>query len=178
MAGISQVLQYIHCFCALGNDAWILDSGASEHMCSEQTVLHDLCRLQQPIIVNLPNGSQVKVTKHGKLRISKDLVLNQVLHVPNFKFNLMSIRRLCEQLKYSVEFTEAICLLQGHFLRRPLVIGKSLLGLYILDKGSVQDWNAQVKANRVVVKCIGNSFCENKYLHDCNAVISASSFDV
>ena len=35
--------------------------------------------------MNLPNGAQLKVTNHGKLRISKDLVLNRVLHVPNFK---------------------------------------------------------------------------------------------
>jgi len=96
IVGINQVLQSIHCLCAVGNDAWIINSGASEHMCSEGTVLHDLCSLQQPVLVNLPNGSRVKVTKHGKLRISKDLVLSRVLHVPNFKFNLLSVRRLCE----------------------------------------------------------------------------------
>ena len=79
------------------------------------------------------------MTKHGKLRINKDLVLNHVLQVPNFRFNLLSIKRLYEQLKCSVEFTEALCLLQGHFLKRPLVIGKSTLGLYILDKENVQD---------------------------------------
>ena len=45
MVGISQVLKSIYCFCALRHDAGILDSGASEHMCSEQTVLHDLCSL-------------------------------------------------------------------------------------------------------------------------------------
>ena len=61
--------------------------------------------------MNLPNGSQVEVTKHGRLRISKDLALNRVLHVPNFKFNLLSIKTLCEQLKCSIEFTEILCLL-------------------------------------------------------------------
>ena len=110
MAGTSQVLKSIHCLCALGHDAWILDSEVSEHTCSEQTILHDLCHLQQPILVNLPNGSQVRLTKHGKLRISKDLVLNHVLHLPIFKFNLLSIRRLCKQLKWSVEFTKVVYL--------------------------------------------------------------------
>jgi len=32
MASISQVLKTIHCLCAFGHDAWILDSGASEHV--------------------------------------------------------------------------------------------------------------------------------------------------
>ena len=45
MAGIRQVLSSIHCLCALGHDAWILDSGASDHMCSEETLLHDFCLL-------------------------------------------------------------------------------------------------------------------------------------
>ena len=114
MAGIRQVLNSISCLCALGHDAWILDSGASDHMCSEESLLCDLCILQQPILVKLPDGSQVRVVKHGKLRINKDLVLNHVLHVPRFRFNLLSIRRLCQQLKCSVQFTEALCLLQGH----------------------------------------------------------------
>jgi len=60
MAGITQVLSNTHCLCALENDVWILDSGASEHMCSEKLVLHDLCPLREPILVNLPNGSQKK----------------------------------------------------------------------------------------------------------------------
>ena len=63
MVGINPVLKSIYCLCALGHDAWILDSGASEHMCSEQTRLYELCVLQQPILVNLPNGSQIRVTK-------------------------------------------------------------------------------------------------------------------
>ena len=96
MAGINQALRAIHCLNIVGHDAWILDSGASEHMCSEKTVLQDLCDLQCPIYVKLPNGTQVKVTKHGRLSINDSLLLNRVLLVPNFKFNLLSIRRLCE----------------------------------------------------------------------------------
>jgi len=176
MAGITRVLNSIHCLCALGNDAWILDSGASEHMCSDQAVLHDLASLRQPILVNLPNGSQVKVTKHGKLRISKDLVLNHVLHVPNFKFNLLSIKRLCDQLKCSVGFTENACFIQGHSLRRPLAIGKSLLGLYILDKDNVWDMDTQAKGSDVAVTFVSNSLWGNK--SGCNAVITAARFDV
>jgi len=137
MAGITQILHSIHYFCALSHEAWILDSGASEHMSLDHTVLHDLCLLKLSILVNLPNGSQVKVTQHGKLKVSKDLELNHVLLVPNFRFNLLSIKRLYEQLKCSVEFTEDLCLIQDRSLRRPLVIGRSNLGLYNLDKESV-----------------------------------------
>ena len=130
--------------------------------------------------MNLPNGSKVKVTKHGKLRISKDLVLNHVLHVPDFRFNLLFIRKLCEQLKCSVQFIEALCLLQGHSQKRPLVIGKHTLGLYILDKGHVQELDAQANENQAVVEYVKDSecFCDKKSLRNCNAASVASSFNV
>jgi len=59
-----------------------------------------------------------------------------------------------------------------------LVIGKSTLGLYILDKGNVQELDAQVKANQIMVNCARNDFCGNKFLHGCNAVTAASHFSV
>ena len=47
-----------------------------------------------------------------------------------------------------------------------------------MDKGNVQDLEAQVKVNQVVVKCVRDNLCENKSLHDCNAVTVASHFGV
>jgi len=47
-----------------------------------------------------------------------------------------------------------------------------------LDKGNLQDLDAQVKANQVVVKCVSTNLCENKSLEDCNAVTAASHFGV
>ena len=99
MAGICHALNAVHSFCAFSQDNWILDSGASEHMSSKQHILHDLTPLIYPIMVNLPNGARVKVTHMGKLTISSALVLNNLLFLPYFKFNLLSIKKLCEQLK-------------------------------------------------------------------------------
>jgi len=42
MAGIIHVLNAIHSFCAIHKGAWILDSGASEHMSMDRQALHDL----------------------------------------------------------------------------------------------------------------------------------------
>ena len=176
MAGISQVLNSVHCLYALRHDEWILDSGATEHMCSEETVLHDLYTLQHPIHVHLPDGSRVKVTKHGKLRINKDLVLNHVLHVPNFKFNLLSVKRLCQQLKCSVTFNENLCMLQDHSRRKHLAIGKDTLGLYILDKKNIQD--IEETQNQETLEYAEGNLSGNKRLHECNTVTSGPQFDV
>ena len=173
MAGITQVLNTTHCLCALGSDVWILDSGASEHMCSDKVALHDLCPLRQPILVNLPDGTQVQVTQHGKLRLSKTLVLDHVLLVPRFRFNLLSIRRLCAQLHCPVQFTEDLCLIQGHSQRRPLVIGKHRLGLYFLDRKHVQNMSLEDRQAVENGDSINNSSFPN-----CPVVNAANTFDV
>ena len=39
MAGIVHILNVVHSFWSIHQGSWILDSGASEHMSSEQTVM-------------------------------------------------------------------------------------------------------------------------------------------
>ena len=56
MAGTIYALSVVHCFYSLHHGSWILDSGASDHMCSDKTLLHDLSILSVPVIVSLPNG--------------------------------------------------------------------------------------------------------------------------
>jgi len=107
-------------------------------MCSRPDSLQDLSTLNYPIMVNLPNGTKVKVTHQGKLQISSNLVMDRVLFVPHFKFILLSVKRLCQQLKCTVQFTENKCTIRSLSLRRTLDLGKDQLGLYVLDKEGVQ----------------------------------------
>ncbi|XP_019254985.1 PREDICTED: uncharacterized protein LOC109233555 [Nicotiana attenuata] len=46
--------------------SWILDSGASEHMTFDKSILFDIIALTQPLIVNLPNSFKIKVTHARK----------------------------------------------------------------------------------------------------------------
>ena len=57
-----------------------------------------------------------------------------MLLVPQFKFNLISIKRLCEQLHSTIQFTDSLCILQAPSQKRPLAIGRDHKGLYILDR--------------------------------------------
>jgi len=134
MAGMLNALHAIRSFCVFSRGVWILDTRASEHMSSESTFLHDLTSLPCPMMINLPNGTQVQVTQSGKLRITNCLVMHNVLLVPQFKFNLLSIKRLCEQLHSTVQFSESLVLLQAPSQKKSLVIGKDYRGLYVLDK--------------------------------------------
>lgn len=56
-----------------------------------------------------------------------------MLRIPYFKFNLISIHKLCKQLQKSIFFTPNSCLiLQGPSVKSPQVIGKDQDDLYIL----------------------------------------------
>jgi len=59
MTGMLSALSTIRSFCVFSRGVWILDTGASDHMSSESTFLHDLTSLPCPMMINLPNGTQV-----------------------------------------------------------------------------------------------------------------------
>ncbi|OIT01449.1 hypothetical protein A4A49_59809, partial [Nicotiana attenuata] len=73
--------------------SWILDTGASEHMNFDKSILFDTNILPYPLIVNLPYSYKIKVTHAGRVTLFPDLVLNRVLFVPSFKFNLLSVHK-------------------------------------------------------------------------------------
>lgn len=84
-------------------------------------------------MVTLPNSHRVKVTHSGFVSILPNLVLQNVLYIPSFKFNLMFIHKSCKYLKRYVLFTPTSSfLLQGPSLKSPLEIGKEKGSLYII----------------------------------------------
>ena len=118
MAGVASSLMssvynasVIYCTCKLGNDTWILDSGASDHMSFKAKVLNDLRLLEDPVSVSLPNGHKVRVTNCGKLSLNDIIELCNVLLVPHFKHNLLSDKKLTSQLHCQVVFSHDLCTL-------------------------------------------------------------------
>lgn len=77
----------------LGVFSWILDSGATNHMTPHKHLLHNLQPISTPFLT-LPNGYKVKVVSTGSLILRHDMILQNVLLVPSFQFNLISIFQL------------------------------------------------------------------------------------
>ena len=103
---------------------WILDSGATHHLTS---YLQNLS-LHQPYngseAVSIADGSSLPMTHTGSASIStssKSLKLNDILCVPTVSKNLVSVYRLCNANKVSVEFFPA------HFQVKDLSSGAKLL---------------------------------------------------
>ncbi|XP_019253938.1 PREDICTED: uncharacterized protein LOC109232637 [Nicotiana attenuata] len=125
-------------FTSLKSDTWIIDSGASEHMCFDPNSFLFLYPLPVPLNISLPNSFKVIVTHIGSISILPGHILNNVLHAPKFKYNLLSVHRFCVQFKYDVLFTSVECVLQGLSMKSPQAFGEVREGLYLLEPSSIK----------------------------------------
>jgi hypothetical protein len=82
--------------------------------------------------VELPNGESALVTHIGTVQISYSLILFDVLCVPSFSFNLISVSKLTSSLKCCIFFLSNLCFIQD--VKWKLIgRGKEKGGLYLLE---------------------------------------------
>uniref|UniRef100_A0A803PEA8 Retrovirus-related Pol polyprotein from transposon TNT 1-94-like beta-barrel domain-containing protein n=1 Tax=Cannabis sativa TaxID=3483 RepID=A0A803PEA8_CANSA len=71
---------------------WVIDSGATHHICCNLSLFTSLHHNAIALFVSLPNGTRIHVQKSGTINISATLTLHNVLYVPSFQFNLFRAR--------------------------------------------------------------------------------------
>ena len=74
-------------------EAWIIDSGASDHMTGIIGLLLNPVHQNQHSKINLPNG-ETSVISHKRSVSISPLTLKDVLHIPSFKHNLLFVQKL------------------------------------------------------------------------------------
>ncbi|XP_075108848.1 uncharacterized protein LOC107790769 [Nicotiana tabacum] len=126
------------------SDSWIIDSGASNNMTFNRSLLTNIINLPNPLIVILPNGYKVKVTEIGSVILNSKITLDKVMYVPTFRYNLISVHSLASHLSCIFAFFNLCCVLQSPSMKRPLVIGKVKDGLYILCPSCLKKNNASL----------------------------------
>ncbi|KAI3700839.1 hypothetical protein L2E82_45478 [Cichorium intybus] len=92
--------------------SFIIDSGATDHMCSNPNLFLSMTQFSQPHTIGLPNGFSLIVSHYGDVRVHDSILLQHVLYVPSFKFNLVSVTKLTKKLQSFVLFTDETCLMQ------------------------------------------------------------------
>jgi len=91
--------------------SWIIDSGATDHICSSLSHFTSYHQINH-IFVKLPNGNQVFANYSGSVFINQDYVLDNVLYIPNFTFNLLSVAKLIENLSCVIVFILMVVILR------------------------------------------------------------------
>ncbi|XP_016450806.1 uncharacterized protein LOC107775569 [Nicotiana tabacum] len=155
-------------FTTLNSDTWIIDSGASEHMCFDPNSFLFLTQLPLPLNINLPNSFKEIFTHIRSVSILPGHVLNNILHVPDFKYNLLSVHRFCNQFKYDVLFTSIGCMLQGLSMKSPQAFGEVREGLYILEPSSLKSkslFNSNVSSIQKGRNSISESMSFSSLVH-------------
>ncbi|KAL0430390.1 UNVERIFIED_CONTAM: Retrovirus-related Pol polyprotein from transposon RE1 [Sesamum radiatum] len=115
---------------------WIVDSGATSHMCNNINIFHKIKENKPGAYIHLADGSKQHVKAVGSVSLSGNLELSDVLHVPTLKFNLLSVSKLCDNTYIRFEFFPICCLLQNHRTSKTVAVGKLIGKLYILDEHS------------------------------------------
>ncbi|KAL2247193.1 UNVERIFIED_CONTAM: Retrovirus-related Pol polyprotein from transposon RE1 [Sesamum indicum] len=118
------------------SSSWIVDTGATRHWCGDISLLNFLTPTHSPSVIHLPNGTTITATHIGTAQLSHNFSLEQVLHIPSFQHNLLSVSQLCNSLPVRFSFTNSLCLLQDLKTEEVLAIGKRIGKLYYLDSHS------------------------------------------
>lgn len=126
-----------YCFSSLKMHDWIIDSGASDHMCHLLSIFSSYEQIaNKEHVITVPDGRKIGVKYMGTVKLHNGLVLHNVLYVPDFKFNLIAVNKLIADSKCSVSFNNDGCFIQEALRKKSWLLGKSKNGLYILqDEG-------------------------------------------
>ena len=146
---------------------WIIDSGASKHMCNDRTMFTRLKDVKQPQMVKVGNGYPVRVKGIGNIKLTtntkkggKKCVLKKVLFVPDLSFNLLSVSRSTKVGKL-FEFSKETCTVKNNKSGEVVATGTKIGNLYHLDTMDIHEAHSCLSASHTSIqeeKCgeIGN----------------------
>ncbi|GJR87316.1 RNA-directed DNA polymerase, eukaryota [Tanacetum coccineum] len=86
------------------------------------------------LIVGHPNGTLAKITHVGNLKLNNDVVLFDVLVLPEYCVSLLSVHKLIKDSKLSVGFDETKCYVWDLIKEIVLRTRSESSGLYVFDK--------------------------------------------
>lgn len=96
--------------------------------------LIDLVAINGSSLVFISNRHSIKATKIGNVYIGGRFFLNDVLYMPDFKCNLISIAQLIDCLNCQVTFKSELYLIQDHTSRKTISVGELQWGIYYLRR--------------------------------------------
>uniref|UniRef100_A0A2N9E4Z4 Integrase catalytic domain-containing protein n=1 Tax=Fagus sylvatica TaxID=28930 RepID=A0A2N9E4Z4_FAGSY len=123
------------CLHSSSTPSWVIDSGASDHMTGNSSLLSHTSSPCSPSFVTVANGTKTPIQGKGTVTTS-DLTLSDVLYLPEFPFNLLSVHKLTLALNCSVAFYPSHCEFQDLKTKRMIGGGFVKDGLYYFQPSS------------------------------------------
>lgn len=116
-------ISYLH-------DFWIVDSGATHHISNKFTRLCDFHPCSTPSFVSVANGKGAPIKGKGKMNLVSENISSDVLYVPSFPFQLLSVKKLTSSLNCEVLFTPSKVIFQDLVTKKMIGEGFLINGLY------------------------------------------------
>lgn len=135
----------------------MVNTRASNHISHYLNIFCLKTKLQMPMTILLLDGSKRLVDIIGKITLPPYISLRNVLYIPDFKHNLLSISRLLTIHSLVVVFNKSSCVLKDSNTHEQLAIAQASWGLYVLDAD-------QFRCNKSLL----NSYCFYFNLFSCN----------
>ena len=96
---------------AHNEETWVLDTGATDHII-DSTSLFTKITSSISSFVHFPNGEKVLVTHIGTVQLTSTLILEDVICVLAFTFNLISMSKLTKSFSCCLVFLSNYCFIQ------------------------------------------------------------------
>ena len=136
-------------------DPWIIDSDASDHMSSTQSLFHGYFPYHVDRRVKLADGFFTYVAGLGTIWLNDFFCLSSVLYVPSLSCNLLSISKVTVDLRCLVKFSPFYCIFQDQHSGRMIERAKVFSRLYYF----MCDLSMEV--------CCNVTACSSSSIHHC-----------
>ena len=152
------------------NKSWIIDSGATQHMCNNKVLFSSFADLEFPIKVEVGDGRILLAIGKGditlKVNFSDEVesrILKNFLFVPDLSHSLISVAQATEGGK-EVCFLENSCKIISKN-NKLLAIGKRIGKLYVLDCPEVEPQCSNNIFPDAEAHCFSNISCDESLWH-------------
>ncbi|XP_052203055.1 uncharacterized protein LOC127808520 [Diospyros lotus] len=147
---------------------WIIDSGATSHICYDCSSFHQLRPIQNAF-VTLPDHRRFSVSFIGNVKLSPYILLENVLYIPQFKFNLISVSALAAHSSLYFRFLSDSCIIQDLCHSRMIGKAEHMNGLYVIDSDSLvfdkQSDDRLCNSDEIVAHVVSKDIWHNRLGH-------------
>ena len=150
---------------------WIVDSGATCHVCNDSSLFIELHNLKNPLDIILGDGHTLRATRCGTVilmlksgSLNRNCKLHDVLYVPELTYNLLSVSKAVEK-GASFIFEESECIIKDANQRIITVatkVGSLYLVTYFKPKNHVYSVTGKLQEK---VHCSKEDLWHRRYGH-------------